>query len=185
MLTSPTDPARHRASGGFTLLEILVVLGVLALIASVVVARLDLVTPTYRLRTAARELAETLAQARSESVARAQAVELHYDLAAGKYWLSLPAEAGVAGGPSQRAPASFRPRALPEGVRFADCTFFRGEATRSGAVTVRFSFLGACEGHLVHLADEAGNAFTVEVLPLALQVNLYNSRWELADATRQ
>ena len=184
MPTSPTEPAGPRASRGFTLLEILLVLGVLALIASVVVARLDLVTPTYRLRAAARDLTETVAQARSESIARAQAVELHYDLAAGKYWLSLPAEAG-ADGPSQQAPSSFRPRALPEGVRFADCTFFRGEATRSGAVTVLFSFLGACEGHLVHLADEAGNAFTVEVLPLALQVNLYNSRWELADATGQ
>jgi prepilin-type N-terminal cleavage/methylation domain-containing protein len=185
MPTSPTEPAGPRASRGFTLLEILLVLGVLALIASVVVARLDLVTPTYRLRAAARDLAETVAQARSESIGRAQAVELHYDLAAGKYWLSLPVEAGAAGGPSQQAPSGFRPKALPKGVRFADCTFFRAEATRSGAVTVRFSFLGACEGHLVHLADEAGNAFTVEVLPLALQVNLYNSRWELADATGQ
>jgi prepilin-type N-terminal cleavage/methylation domain-containing protein len=188
MPTSPTEPAGPRASRGFTLLEILLVLGVLALIASVVLARLDLVTPAYRLRTAGRDLAQTVGQARSESIARAQAVELHYDLTGGTYWLSLPAEAGAAGGPnhqapSQQAPSSFRPRELPKGVRFADCTFFRGEAIRSAAVTVRFSFLGACEGHLLHLTDGAGNAFTVEVLPLALQVNLYNSRWELADAT--
>jgi prepilin-type N-terminal cleavage/methylation domain-containing protein len=185
MPTSPTKPAGRRASRGYTLLEILLVLGLLTLIASLVVARLDLATPTYRLRTAGRELAQSVAEARSESIARAQAVELHYDLSGGKYWLSVPGESGPSGGLGQQTRSSLQPRALPDGVRFADCTFFRGEVTRSGSVTVRFSFLGACEGHLLHLTDAAGNSFTVEVLPLGLQVNLYASRWELADATGQ
>jgi Tfp pilus assembly protein FimT len=160
-------------------------LGVLALIASLVVTRLDLATPAFRLRTAGRDLAGAVAQARSESITRAQAVELHYNLTEGTYSLSVPGQSGAAGALGQRTPSSFQPKALPQGVRFADCTFFRGEATRSGVVTVRFSFLGACQGHLVHLADEAGNSFTVEVLPLGVQVNLYDSRWELADATGQ
>jgi hypothetical protein len=112
-------------------------------------------------------------------------VELHYDLAQGTYWVSVPGDKGAAGELGRGSGTSLQPGALPQGVRFTDCTFFRGEAARTGVVTVRFSFLGACAGHLVHLADRAGNPFTVEVLPLGVQVNLYDSRWELANAAGQ
>lgn len=184
MPTSPTDRGVTKSTRGFTLIEILLVLAVLGLMASLVVARMDLALPSYRLRSAARDIASTVIWARSESIARAQPVEVRYDLGAATYRVVV-GEADTTPGLSERDRGSLRPQTLPEGVRFADCTFLRGEVSRSGMVTVRFSFLGGCEGHLIHLTDAGGNFFTVEVLPLGVQVNLYDFYKEAEDAPGQ
>jgi hypothetical protein len=150
------------------LLEMVLVLAVLGFMAGLVVARLDVNIPTYRLRLAAREIASTVSWVRSESIARAQPLGIRYDLDAGHYWVAFADETGIISDSPEPPRERFRHKELPAGVRFADLSFFGSETRRSGVATVRVSFLGACEGHLVHLVDDHGNSFTVEVLPLGV-----------------
>ena len=60
----PTSRITARARpepAGFTLLEVLLVLGILGLMAALVSARLDTMLPSFRIKAAARELASTVA----------------------------------------------------------------------------------------------------------------------------
>jgi prepilin-type N-terminal cleavage/methylation domain-containing protein len=166
----------------FTLLEMLAVIAVLGLVAGLVVARVDVLSPTVRLRTAARDVAATASWARGESVGRALPLALRYDLAQGEYWIAFADADGLLPDRPEPPRERFRNRTLPGGVQFADIVRAGGRTVRDGVVTIRFTALGGGEGHVVHLADADGNAFTVEVLPLAAQVNIVRGRMEATRA---
>ena len=154
------------------------VLALLGLMAGLIVSRVDLLLPAYRLRLAGREIAATVTWARSESLGSARAVALRYDVADGEYWVAQPAEGVPSASAFEPPDRRLRLKKLPEGVRFDGVALFGTEAPARDSALVRFSALGACAGHRVYLSDGEGNAFTVEVMPLAAQVNLYDSHRE-------
>ena len=77
----------HRR-GGFTLLELLVVISVLALALAIVPPMLTTVTATAELKSAARELASALRHARSRSIARSRDMALTLNVRSRRYQIS-------------------------------------------------------------------------------------------------
>ncbi len=73
-LTSPTGA--RKASEGFTLVELVIVLAVVAVVLAMALPRLDLGGPEAELKSAARRLAAAVRLARSEAVTRAVPAEM-------------------------------------------------------------------------------------------------------------
>jgi hypothetical protein len=159
----------------------MLVVGIIGLMSGLIVSRLDIALPAYRLRTAGRAIASTVSWVRSETISRGQSMAIRYDLDRGLYWLALSDERGRIADDLEPYGERFHLRSLPEGIRLEQVSLYSGRKLTNGNVTVRFSFLGACEGHALHLAGPDGRAFTVEVLPLGTQVNLYDYRKEVED----
>jgi type II secretion system protein H len=88
-----------RRSTGFTLLELMVVIAVLGILATLVVPQFQGTFEDARLKAAARELLAVLKLARSEAVSLQEVVCLCIDPAENKYWLEAPS--GQGGGAGQ------------------------------------------------------------------------------------
>ena len=81
-MTSPADPPRRQAAraGGFTLIEMLVVLGVLGLAAGLLALRGPPRSPAAEARVAAVEIAQALRLARARAIAADRPVAFLLDL---------------------------------------------------------------------------------------------------------
>jgi len=101
--------ARKRLRG-FTLLELLCVLGVLSLLATVGIPRLSATLPALALDRAARQISSDLGLARVEAINRNSRARTTFDLAASKYSVELESEG--------RFESEGAARALPSGVSF-------------------------------------------------------------------
>ncbi len=76
---------------GFTLLELLCVMALLGLLLFVIIPNIDNMTPTARLKGAARRIGTTMELAQGESIAAGKEFTLAYDFSKGSYWIILPA----------------------------------------------------------------------------------------------
>ena len=74
--TSRREPGLR--SAGFTFIELVLVLGILAVVISFAIPSLDGLTPKYRLRTAARRLASQLENVRVTAISRERWMGLRY-----------------------------------------------------------------------------------------------------------
>lgn len=127
----------RRARSGFTVLELLCVLGVLSALLAVALPRVAAVLPRLTLDRAARQLASDLELARVLAINRNARVRAVVDLAGARYRFETEAEG--------RFDPDGAPRVLPGGVRFD-----AGASTRvsSGSVSITFLPRG-------HTADNA------------------------------
>ncbi|NLC72056.1 MAG: prepilin-type N-terminal cleavage/methylation domain-containing protein [Desulfuromonadaceae bacterium] len=72
-----------KSANGFTLMEIIIVLGVLGIVAAIAVPAINNWLPNYRLKGVARELFSQMQKARSEAVKRNTCVIVEFENAAG------------------------------------------------------------------------------------------------------
>ncbi|MDX1483410.1 MAG: GspH/FimT family pseudopilin [Alphaproteobacteria bacterium] len=121
---------------GFTLLELLVVLSIIALMLGLAVPRFAGVLPGARLDSGARELASGLREARSRAVALNREVRFTLDRGADRYFIG----AGRAG------------RALPQNLDIALLTG-RREIVRPGTGSIRFFPDGSSTGGRIELSS--------------------------------
>ena len=80
VLGARPSPQRHAAARGFTLLEMLVVLAIMALVAALVLPTFGSGVSTSELRSSARQIAAGLRAARSEAVSQRRETFLVLDL---------------------------------------------------------------------------------------------------------
>jgi general secretion pathway protein G len=155
--------ARARGRAGFSMIEMLGVIVVLGLIATLVSVNWQAVLPRTELHTAVRELMETLQGTRSEAIARNAVHEVQYDLEQHRYRVVTPFRpgGGLAATPEERQAHAWR--ALPDSVRFRAVTIDGVEYVK-GLVLVRFDAIGSASGHLIVLEQpELHNLYTIEV----------------------
>lgn len=180
--------------GGFTFIELMVVIAIVALMLGFVVLRIDGLIPGERLGAAARQLGSNVGFVRSKAVANGQTYAVRYDLSKHRYMILSPPspediEAGVHR-PTDLVPTLWE--RLPDGVVIADVQL--GKRTRTdGQVQVVFTPLGTCTPHAVRLrlAEESEMAgeqrwMTVMVNPLTGLVDILpeNAKLDLfADET--
>lgn len=124
--------ARHR---GFTLLEVLVVLALLAMIYSLVPPMINIGGSTAELKAGARQVAAGLRKARSEAITRRTEATLTLDVEARNFRLS----------------GENRPRSLPRQAEIGVFTS-QGEVVDATRAAIRFYPDGSSTGGRVTLA---------------------------------
>lgn len=155
---------------GFTLVELLIVILILTMGTTVVSLSFEALVPGARLNTSVRVLAGTLADARSNAIARNAEIFIEYDLEGNRYRIASTEH--VNGGPwidgthdeDERIVYSWE-KLLP-GVEFATL-YLAGQVFTDETVYVRFDPLGAVSDHRVTIRQpDYNNEFTIEMLPL-------------------
>jgi prepilin-type N-terminal cleavage/methylation domain-containing protein len=145
---------QHR---GFTLIELIVVMAIVATILMMVTMRIEHLSPKYALRAAAREVGATVDLARGTSAGRGTMTAIEYDLDHGLYTLYGQRKDGQPGNGPWGLEQVGAPRSLPRGVRFKG--LFANEKglgmQQRGVKRVRFDPLSIEGSHIVYLESEA------------------------------
>jgi prepilin-type N-terminal cleavage/methylation domain-containing protein len=156
---SPGGDWAPASEGGFTLIELMLVVVIIGIMVGLAVTRLDLLVPKYRLRAAAREVASVLKQGKARAAAQGKDVYFEVDLAQGRFWLLAPfpkpEEAGDTR-PVESRPLQYEPvfvRQLPDGVHFVDVILGDKEKFTSGRARVRLSAFGASSHVILNLVN--------------------------------
>jgi len=89
---SPRAQTDRSRRGGFTLVELIAVMTIMAILVLAVVPSLDGLVPKYRLRAGARNVAANIEHAQSEAIGKRREFAVGYDLDERSYWLVLPPE---------------------------------------------------------------------------------------------
>lgn len=171
---------RAGADDGFTLVELMAVMAIVALIVGMVSLSIEAILPGERLNTSIRELASELQRVRTEAISRSMPFRLIYDLDSERYRIATPFQVG--GGrilteddpmdDEQRFYAPWTP--MREGV-VIQSVFVGGVEYTDGEVFVRFDPLGSATDHTVVLAQpDYGSAFTIEVLGLTGLIKMHD-----------
>jgi len=190
---SAATPAAGGRRAGFTLLELLAVVLIMGLIASIVLPALG-ARSAAQLRDQANHLANDLEFARQRTVMTAIPHRLLLDLDGAAYrveWLvtddeaegrapappdldaELSAEKSLDLRPPREAERSFRPlptqlgrtAVLTDGIEFAAVDAGRGPVER-GAVAIPFDRDGTAEPTTIVLMDASGHRMALEIAPL-------------------
>lgn len=146
--------------GGFTLLELVVVLFIAGMIAAVVLPSFSGTLESARLRAGAADVRATLSFARALSAGQARERDVMFDLASGEY--------AVAGNDKRRLPEGVQVRS----VRVGDVVVERDRlAADAPPARVRFFPDGSAWEAEVVLASAGGGTLRVVVEPLTGSVS--------------
>lgn len=160
---------RRRPATGFTLLELLVVLGIMATAAALVTPSIGSGLGSWRLQAAAREVGTLAKFARNQSVARGRRLQVVLDRSRRLYWLDdVPP---IVADPVTAGRLGIRVFALPAGVRFGDATI-GGARVGEDRVALVFFPRGDSTGGEVRVLDERGAGYGVAVDPVTGRVEL-------------
>lgn len=173
-------PARYaeRARSGFSLVELLAVIIVLGLMATLVTINWRSILPKTELHSAVRELSSVLQGTRSDAIARNASFDIQYDLDEHRYRVVTPFRAGGGLAPSNEERQTLAWHPLPETVRFGAITIGT-DVFEKGMVIVRFDPLGSASGHVIVLEQPADqNVYTIEVQGLLGLINYHEGLFE-------
>jgi general secretion pathway protein H len=82
----PAQPAGRPGAAGFTLIEMIVVIAIMALLAASLTVRGNPVSPTTHARAAVRAIAGAMRSARSEAIMSNRSISFTLDSANRRYW---------------------------------------------------------------------------------------------------
>ncbi len=158
-----------RRTTGFTLFELVVVIGLIGLMFGIVFFRLDFLLPGTRLKSSARQLASHIEQAFNHAVVSGRPVRFEYDLDEQAYRFIYPFELDDDGvtikGEGETTVLDWEQ--LSQTIRIVDVRIGEGDAIVSGRVFVTFEPRGVATGHVVHLnKEETDHFFSILVSPL-------------------
>ena len=173
-----SPPAGGR--GGFTLVELMVVVVIVGLMVGFAATRLDFMVPKYRLRGAAREVAGLFKQARSRAVGMGKDVYVELDLPRGHYWILVafpkPAEPGEAVDPNALEYQPMQQQVLPEGVRFVDVIQGAKDRVESGRARLKVTPFGSSTHMIVNLKNTDDREMALRMNGLTGAVTFHEGR---------
>ena len=153
-LRAGTNGDGGRAQTGFTLLELMAVLGLMALMMGLVLPTLVRSWEREKNRATLRDLTATLRTARSEAITRGRRVRLFLTLKSGRYRLEGSAQEGTL-----------------TGVRLADARLVWQDPEKSQGYIAFFGD-GSSSGGKLMLVEPAGRRYLLEVEPITGKVSL-------------
>jgi hypothetical protein len=149
---------RSLSAGGFTFIELVLVLGILALLVTFSLPNLEGLTPKYRLRTAARKLASQLEDLRVTAISRERWMGIHYVFNNGgnerPYYRVIPPAPLEDPNQPLRDRRMLSKKYLPTGVRFAEIILAGQRSVAAGTLDIAFSPTGNVGSHIVVLTGD-------------------------------
>jgi type II secretion system protein H len=153
--------ARRSHPGGFTLIEVSLVLLIIAIVVALAVPRLRSITGA-ELTKQARRLTNTFRVLRSEAILTGRIYQLHCDIGIERYWVTIIDESSET---PQVVPDSgplARPVTLPDPVGISDVVMQGLGKLQQGQVTTNFYPDGDIDPTVIHL-DDGREAYTLYV----------------------
>lgn len=181
----PLAPPEGGRRGGFTLVELMVVVVIVGLMVGVAATKLDFMVPKYRLRGAAREVAGLLKQARSRSAGSGKDVYVEFDLPRGQYWVLVafpkPVETALEGDPAALEYQPVLQQSLPEGVKFVDIIQGAKDRYDSGRARLKVSPFGSSAHLIVNLANADDREMSLRMNGLTGATTFRESRMDVEE----
>jgi len=156
---------------GFTLLELVVVVAIVGVVASLVFPALGDGLRRWRLQGGVREVATTLKFARNQSVAARASLQVILDRGRSVYWLDRPGDPARYD-PEHAIERGVRLFALPKGVRFGEVTA-AGPDPGAERVGILFFPKGNSAGADVQIVDGQGGAYRIHVDSMTGRARVY------------
>jgi type II secretion system protein H len=177
--------ARVAARAGFTIIELMLVIALIGVIASIVTVSWRAILPYEELNAEVRRLSNLVQTARSEAISRSAEYQIVYDLATNEYWLLPPfgEDGRFEAEPEKRTPI-LKHRFTPE-ITFESVTIDGEQFTQDEQLFVRFDAVGSSNAHTVVLKQtgESERWFTIEVLSLTGQIRFHEGIFEREEAS--
>jgi len=162
---------------GFTLLELVVVMGLLGLMLVVTVPRFRQALTTNELKASIRKIVGLVSEVRDRAIRNHKDYRLHIDIGTNRFWV-------VADGASVEDLTLARENGfqLPTEVRVLDVWLrSRGKLT-AGEVTIRFSRKGYVEKSILHMGAEDGDRMSLLLTPFLGEIKTYDGYYEVVQS---
>ncbi|MEZ6004406.1 MAG: hypothetical protein R3F33_09505 [Planctomycetota bacterium] len=177
-------PGALSTRGGFTIVELSVVVLLIGMMTYLVSASFESMVPGERLNTTVRNLAGVLREARREATTRNKPYYVLYDLDQNRYRVITPFVRGgglfVAGYHNEEDRLLGDWEVPSEGVKI-NAVIIAGQRFEQGQALVQFDSAGSASEHSVLVSQPAyNNLFTVEVLALTGLIRFHEGLYERA-----
>jgi hypothetical protein len=166
-----TESDRLSASGGFTLMELIVVTCLLSLFLMFSIPRLQSVMPTDHLNATVRWMIFTVSELKNISVQNSRFYTLHIDMDHRLMWFAHEAMTDTEILAAKKS--GFR---LPPDVRIMDVEIPDSGKTSSGIVAIAFSNRGYSSKAIIHLQGKGGGLVSLLIEPFMPGVSCYERR---------
>jgi prepilin-type N-terminal cleavage/methylation domain-containing protein len=162
-----------RAEGGFTLIELSIVVLIIAIVARIAIPRLRSLTGA-ELTAATRRLANTTRYLYEEAALRGTVLTLYFDLDRQEYWVAHAEE--DTGALVEDTDLLARRVTLPPDVRIAGVTVPGVGKFEQGLVPTRFYPEGYADRSVISLVDEEGHSYTLRIDPIRGRAEISEGR---------
>jgi general secretion pathway protein H len=176
MTRAPVQPGR---TTGFTLLELVLALAVIAMLAALIVPRLSVLRGAA-LDASARQLATRIRFLREEAALRGESIRLAIDPASGRYAAAVLVETSTGARFIEKDEPLYRATVLPQsiGIELVGPGVVR---TVDGLPSTVFSPDGYTDPAVVYLDDGAGGAFTIVIEPAVTSPRVFDRRVDASE----
>ena len=168
-MTRRTSPITTRASNGasaFTLIEMVAVIALIAIGASLVAVNLTGIVPGYRLDASTRAIEDAIGRAVAIAAGQRRPVALVYDLDRERVSVQLREQPPERPGDVKDMEGRFFETALETGVEISSVVVHKGRTRDSGELKVSVSPRGIVDAHVVYVRDSRDRERTIEVAPV-------------------
>jgi Tfp pilus assembly protein FimT len=158
-------------SGGFTLVELIVVTCLLSLFLMFSIPRLQSVMPTNHLNATVRWMISTVSELKNIAVRDSRLYKLHLDMDHRLLWITHEAMTDAEFQVAKKS--GFR---LPSNVRILDVEIPDAGKASSGSAEIAFSSRGYSSKALIHLQGKGGGPVSLLIEPFMPGVSYYGRR---------
>ena len=176
MQTLLTGLFKKNRGCGFTLIELLVVLVIMGLFSAIVSLRIEGGIVGGDLRLASRMIIGEIKNLRGKAAYTHKNQTLEFNIEKNIFYPVEPetAEEGLSGLVFEDKEYPLNSRRLPEGVQLEDVVILTKGKIQEGEAIIRFFPNGCVDRSLIHLRNEKGEVYTLEINPITGQVRIYD-----------
>lgn len=179
------NPIPTKASAGFSLIELSLVVVLLSIFTFLAVQSLDNLLPRHRMEASARDIAATIRTARDQAILTSRKTGLFFDMEKKQFWILLPPEDGseplVDPTKERFGSNTLSTHQLAKGVSFSGIQPVGGDLQESGQMSVEVSPFGAFSDLIIYLANEEEKELTLLINGMTGQPEFFNGHINYED----